>query len=244
MNLNPNNADTLPSNANNSLAVANQQGGEGGTSHQQIPGIVKRKMRVNGQVVCMVIVLAVSAATIHFMRQYGVRAGINFESVPIDYQQPDEAKARTYEKIMADLARIQKPMEVALGDFTDTPFMLDRPVTKVNPNIPNSASMTPDQLAAESERRAAEQKREEMMLTLRNLRLQGVMGGKSPLARISDSTYRVGDVIYETFTIISIEGREIMLDADGERFTLSMQDHESAPGGKVAPMRGNKPRLK
>lgn len=230
MNLNPNLPEPMPANSS-ALAAPNADGAPQG---MPLPN-AKPKNRLSGQLACMVIIVAVSAATIFFMRQYGVKAGINFDTVAVEYQQPDEAKARTYERIMSDLSRIQKPMEVALGEFGASPFMLDRPVTRVNPADPNSAALTPEQIAAEAERRRLEQEREEMLLTLRNLKLQGVMGGHVPLARISDNTYRVGDVIYKTFTITKIEGREVTVECKGEEFTLSME--AAADGPKVSPMR-------
>ena len=230
MNLNPNLPEPLPANSS-AITSPNNDGAPQG----QPIAMGKPKNRLSGQIACMIIIVAVSAATIFFMRQYGVKAGINFDTVTVEYQQPDESRARTYERIMNDLSRIQKPMEVALGEFGSSPFMLDKPVTRVNPADPNSASKTPEQIAAESEQRRLEQEREDMMLTLRNLKLQGVMGGHVPLARISDNTYRVGDVIFKTFTITKIEGRQVTVEARGEEFVLSMEDADDGP--KVSPMR-------
>lgn len=232
MNLNPNLPEPMPANSH-ALAAPNAEGGQA-NAPAYVPG--KSKNRLSGQIACMVIIVAVSAATIFFMRQYGVKAGINFDTVAVEYQQPDEAKARTYQRIMADLSRIQKPMEVALGEFGASPFMLDRPVTRVNPANPTGPEMTPEEIAAEAERRRVEQEREEMLMALRNLKLQGVMGGSVPLARISDRTYRVGDVIYDVFTITKIEGREVTVQCKGESFTISMEDVDAGP--KASPMRG------
>lgn len=232
MNLNPNLPEPMPANSH-ALAAPNADGAApGGAPFTP----TKAKNRLSGQIACMVIIVAVSAATIFFMRQYGVKAGINFDTVTVEYQQPDESKARTYERIMNDLTRIQKPMEVALGEFGASPFMLDRPITKVNPNNPSGPAMTPEEIAAQAERRRIEQEREEMLMALRSLKLQGVMGGSTPLARISDHTYRVGDVIYDTFTITKIEGREVTVTCKDETFTLSMEAGDAGP--KASPMRG------
>lgn len=232
MNLNPNLPEPLPANTQ-ALAAPNAEGSQAPAG---APMGSKPRNRLSGQFACMIIIVAVSAATIFFMRQYGVKAGINFDTVTVEYQQPDESKARTYQRIMADLARIQKPMEVALGEFGASPFMLDRPVTQINPSNPSAASLTPEELAAQAEARRLEQEREEMLMNLRNLKLQGVMGGSTPLARISNATYRVGDVIQKTFTIISIEGREVVVECKGERFTISMEDTADS-GPKISPMR-------
>lgn len=235
MNLNPNLPEPMPANAH-ALAAPNAEGGgmPGGTPFSG----AKPRQRLSGQIACMVIIVAVSAATIFFMRQYGVKAGIDFDTVAVEYQQPDEAKARTYERIMADLSRIQKPMEVALGEFGASPFMLDRPVTKVNPLNPTGPAMTPEEIAAQAERRRIEQEREEMLMALRGLKLQGVMGGGTPLARISDQTYRVGDAIYDIFTITKIEGREVTVTCRNETFTISMEAGDAGP--KATPMRGKR----
>lgn len=246
MNLNPNLPEPLPPNQQRDIAVAGSANAGGGGGAEEVTQASSRQgIRVSGHVVCMAIVVAVSAATIYFMRQYGVRAGIDFDTVTVEYQQPDESKARTYEKIMADLERIQRPMEVALGEFSATPFMLDRPVTTVSPQDPNAGRMSPEELAAEAERRRIEQRREELMMALRSLKVQGVMGGRVPLARISDETYRVGDTIANLFQIVAIEGREVVLEHEGERFTLGMQEPDAgggSGGNNLSPMRPNRPK--
>lgn len=234
MNLNPNLPEPMPANSH-ALAAPNA---EGNAANPAAFAPAKARNRLGGQIACMIIIVAVSAATIFFMRQYGVKAGINFDTVAVEYQQPDEAKARTYQRIMNDLARIQQPMEVALGEFGASPFMLDRPVTKVNPANPSGPAMTPEEIAAQAERRRIEQEREEMLMALRSLKLQGVMGGGVPLARISDRTYRVGDAIYDTFTITKIEGREVTVTCKDETFILTMEASDAGP--KASPMRGKK----
>ena len=49
------------------------------------------------------------------MRRYGMKSGIQFDKVDVEFKDTDTEKAKTYERIMADLATVQKPLDVALG---------------------------------------------------------------------------------------------------------------------------------
>ena len=59
--------------------------------------------------------------------------------------------------------------------------------------------------------------------TIDGLKIQSIMGGRVPLAKISNETYTVGDIVAELFKIVAIEGRTVTLvTADGEEFQLTL----------------------
>lgn len=216
----------------------------GGLSPEELAGKRgTRAGRTSTQVVILLLVVAVSAVSLWWMRREGTRVGVTFAELKVDYTEPDAEKARTYARIMADLSRIQAPLDVALGEFGASPFMLEsgKPVVKhgqvVMPTGPSA-----EEVAAREAAEKAEARRLELESALGNLRLQSIMGGRVPLARVDDRTVRIGDTIGEYFVVTDISGREVTVTADGQTFTLSLAERtDDAP--KKAPVKvGNPPR--
>lgn len=189
------------------------------------------KRRLPAQTLILFLVLGVSAGSLAWMRREGTRAGIDFAELKVDYHEPDAEKARTYERIMSDLARLQAPLDVALTDLGKSPFMLDAAKPAITDNgQPVMTGTSPEELAAA----AAEARRQELIHALQSMKVQSVMGGKNPLARIDDQTVRIGDVLGQ-FVVTGIEGRVVALEADGHTFTITMETADGSP--KKAPVR-------
>lgn len=201
--------------------------------------VVKPRSKLPQQTIVMAIVLAVSAVSIFGMRTLGMKAGIAFGDQAIDYTPPDSEKARTYERIMTDLARVQTPLDVALGEFGKSPFMLQQQVPKTPGVAEALAGPTPEQKAAEEAKRRAEERRLYLEDSLSKIRLQGVMNGPHPLARIDGETRRLGDQIGDDFVIKRIEDRTVILTADGRDFSLTLEAVNQGP--KAPPMKMGKP---
>jgi hypothetical protein len=197
------------------------------------------RRRLPAQTLILLLILCVSAGSLSWMRREGTKVGIDFTELKVDYTEPDAEKARTYERIMADLARIQTPLDVALTDLGKSPFMLDsgRPVLTDNGELVNTGPSPEERAAAEAAAKA-EARRLELIALLQSMKLHSVMGGKVPLARIDDQTVRVGDVLGE-FAVTGIDGRVVTLEADGHTFTLSME--AAGPNPKKSPVKMGKP---
>ncbi|MDX2131965.1 MAG: hypothetical protein SFY69_07935 [Planctomycetota bacterium] len=212
-----------------------------GLSPEELAGQRPPKRRGSTQVVIFALVIGVSAISLWWMRREGTRAGVSFEEIKVEYTEPDAEKARTYQRIMADLARVQTPLDVALGEFGRSPFMLDTgtaTITEHGTEVP--AGPTPEEVAAREAAERAAARRQELVDALASLRLQSVMGGRSPLARIDDETVRVGDRVAKLFTVSGIEGRSVTLEADGQVFTLTMDDRRTDQPRR-APVKMGKP---
>jgi hypothetical protein len=199
-----------------------------------------RARRVSAQVVILLLVVGASAASLWWMRREGMKVGVNFQEMKLEYSEPDAEKARTYARIMADLARIQTPLDVALCEFGKSPFMLETGQARVGEPVASPAKgLSAEELAAREAAERAEARRLEIRGLLENMRLQGIMGGRVPLARIDGQTLQVGDKVGEFFTVVAIEGRAVTLEADGEKYTLTMDEPKSAP--KKAPVKVGTP---
>lgn len=204
-----------------------------------------RASKASTQAVILLLVVAVSAISLWWMRREGTRVGVTFAELKVDYSEPDAEKARTYARIMADLSRIQSPLDVALGEFGSSPFMLDtgKPVIS-----PDGVAVTPTGTSAEDAAARiaadkAEARRLELESSLFNIRLQSVMDGRVPLARVNDATVRVGDTIGNFFLVTKIEGRGVTVTADGQEFTLTIKER-STDAPKKAPVKLGAPAKK
>lgn len=206
-----------------------------------IPGMppslegVKRSKRLPTQTILLALVLAVSASALLAMRQYGMRSGMTFEPLLVDYKPEDAEKARTYERIMADLARVQQPLDVALGEFKASPFMFQSAAPVV---VNGEVTMPVDDgsRAAAEARLKAEEKRALTMSKLASLRLQSVFDGRKPIARINDEVVSVGDRVGKgEFLVTEIKGRSVTLSFENETFVLEMAEKERKP--QFAPAR-------
>ncbi|CAG0997426.1 hypothetical protein PHYC_02653 [Phycisphaerales bacterium] len=216
-----------------------------GLSPEELAGKSRgRRGKTSTQVVILLLVVGVSAVSLWWMRREGTKVGVNFQELKVDYSEPDAEKARTYARIMTDLARIQTPLDVALGEFGKSPFMLDSGKAVVSENgVSVPAGPDPQEVAAREAAERAEARRQELLTALENLRLQSLMGGRVPLARIDDRTVRVGDEVGGVFTVTAIEGRTVTLAADGQTFTLTI-DEQRTTTPKRAPVKMGTPSKK
>jgi len=195
----------------------------------------RRRVRVPQQTIVMLVVLSVSAGAIYGMRTLGMKAGIAMGIDPIEYSAPTQDRRQGYDRIMNDLARIQNPLDVTLGEFGKSPFMMQTTSVQVLVDPVAGPALTPEEIAAKEVRRKAEERQIELETKLTQVQLQSVMGGRRPLARVNGETYRVGDSINDVFIIKRIEHRSIILTADGTEFTLTL---EVGPGtNKASPMK-------
>jgi hypothetical protein len=181
--------------------------------------------RISSHLIVTGVVLVASAATLMGMRAYGARSGLTFEAVTTDVSYKEDAgQLAQYDKIMADLSRVNKPLDVALEDFGHSPFMVRMANRPGDTGVslaggPGRGDGTTDEQRIAQARVA---RQNELMNEASRLELHSVLGGSVPVARISDSTVGVGDTI-GSFTVAVIEGRSVTLESDGWKFNLTMQ---------------------
>jgi hypothetical protein len=181
-----------------------------------------RKAKMPSQVPLLLVILCISGGALYSMRQYGMKSGFKFQDVNVDIQEEDSEKARTYERIMADLDRVQNPLDVTLTEFGNSPFMRAQGEVTYTPEVgPRTPEMTD-----------VERRRIEAVDTLKRLKLRGIIGH---VARIDDETVRVGDTVAGLFVVKSIDGRTVTFEAHGEVFTLTLEAAKAGP--KKSPTR-------
>lgn len=118
--------------------------------------------------------------------------------------------------IVAMFATDRTASQVPINYVQKNPFTLHTPVAKVE-------EATERKGPSEEELRA--QRRVQLEGEIQNMRLQSVMGGRTPIAIINNEFLREGQE-FGSFTVkqISAERLTVILEHQGERFTLSMQN--------------------
>lgn len=167
------------------------------------------------QSIVMVVVVLVSAVAVVGMRAMGTRAGIAMGNDEVQYTAQDADVGMRFMRVMNELARVQRPLDVALGEFGRSPFMIQGATTR-------SSDMTPEQRAELERREKQENRRKQIDESFAALKIQSIVGGRVSLARISGDVYSEGDVINGIFKVVGIEDRTVHLEADGQRFELTL----------------------
>jgi hypothetical protein len=194
----------------------NPRGRGGIESIIQEAEVPRPRRRFPTQTLLLLLILSASAGALYGMRKYGMQSGFSFKTVEVTLEDQDIERARTYERIMIDLARIQEPLDVALGEFDNSPFMRRPQPNRVNPDL----GPIPSERPTDQERLMAE-----AVTRLKMMRLNSIIG---PVARIDNQTIRAGSTI-DIFTVKSVAGRTVTLEAYGQEFTISIETAHPRP---------------
>jgi hypothetical protein len=196
-------------------------GGESGSSAGDVlPASPRRSLSF--QTLVVVLVLAASGGVLYLMRKQGMQSGFKFQPLPVE---KELAKVRTRaaadeQRILGELARSTLE-SLPNEDIQKNPFQLEG----------HSATQAADPSAglADRQRQEHERRQAEILGRLAALNLTSVMDGPNPVAYISGTLVRVGDIIEESFTVAQIRDRSVDLLADGKIYTLHLSEG-TAPG--------------
>ena len=197
-----------------------------GVDNAQQGGLVTpRKRKVSTQAIALGLLLALGGGMIYAMRLLGIGPLTTLaKTVLPDYDlTKPSARAADHQKILQDLAANHAASQVPADEVQKNPFrMADvvAPTTTVSTGDPNAAGRA----AADRARRDAESKHGKVQAALSSLKVNGIIGGSNPVARISGEAVRVGDTVGEIFTVKAIHGRGVELEHDGVSYELSMDD--------------------
>jgi hypothetical protein len=183
--------------------------------------------KVNTQLVIAMCVLAIGGGAIYGMRYIGMQAGLDENAVSIDYtSESDVADVnKRFTSVMRNLDESSIAVQlVSLESFADSPFA--RPTTEIEDEIPVDPGMSQEERLAlqkqrEIERQQAERK-EQVISEAMRFKLQGIIGGSRPAARVSGQAVRVGMDLGEFFTVKVITGRNMIIEGDGMQFELAI----------------------
>jgi len=191
------------------------EGGSNASTSSRRPGM-------QSGLLVLALVVVIAGAVLFMMRQYALQGGLQFVHVNIDY--PVGPGARTaaddaeHDRVMQDLRRSEFLIQIPLDEIRRNPFQLGEKQEEATP--------VPDSRLSEAEilRRQREQRDREVRATLSALRLNSIISGHIPIARISGRPYRIGDTVADVFVVRAIYARSVELEADEQIFTLNIGD--------------------
>ena len=181
----------------------------------------KPKSKVSAQTIVLVAVLVIGSGLLFAMRRLGMGPGSSIAGIKIEYEPGKSGSADRVDNLLASLDRLDDPVQVPEYLVTRNPFMLDieapvedTPTTAVKPTGPDQAT------------RNAQQRRLDLQKRFDQLKIQSIIGGRVPLAKINGETVTVGDAVADFFTVKAISGRSVTLTADDESYTLFMGESD------------------
>ncbi len=219
--------ETLAPGAGGDSSQPGGMGGMGGAGGLIAP----KKRKVSTQAIALGALLALGGGMIYAMRILGIGPLTTLaKTVVPDYDlTKPSARAADHQKIIEDLAANHAASQVPVEEVQKNPFKMSDVVSPAAPvagakGDPNAAGRA----AADRARRDAELKRGKVHGALSQLKVNGIIGGSNPVARVSGEAVRIGDTLAEgMFTVKAIHGRSVELElvnGDGQTFELTMDD--------------------
>lgn len=185
--------------------------------------------KFSGQVVIAGVVIVLAAGAIYTMRFVGLNAGFGGESVKIDYtaQSGTPEMNRRFESVMGQLDASMSAVQIAdSAALPATPFTRpdnSEPADTMVFEEPTSMSDL-DRLSrlAEEERRVRLEARAGLLKNeLARLQVQGIIGGRVPVARINGQPVTIGAML-GPFRVVTIERQSVLIEADGTTYELQI----------------------
>jgi hypothetical protein len=232
-NIDQNTAEQSPEGSSNIFLNLNQEDSTGIPSLKSAPESAiassESESKVSVHMVVALGVVAVGAGVIYAMRYIGMKAGLNEEIAQIDYtSQSENAEFKSrFGEVIVELD--ESTIAVQLSDheeFIDAPFARPSAMgsspepVRIDPGMSEAERLELQrQRQLEIER---QQRYDSVYSEAMSFRLQGVVGGSRPAARVSGQPVSVGSQLGEFFKVIEITGRSVVIEGDGMRFELAM----------------------
>lgn len=181
--------------------------------------------------VTVVLVLAVGSGAIYWMRQTGMKSGMDFNSEPIAFQsQYSPADHDRFQRVLRDLEQSDSRVQIAAADSGSNPFFIGI-VKEDTSAVEEAARLKREKERAEEEKRRADEARQKMIVGgAAKLRLGTILFSSDPRASIDNRVVGVGDKVGEFFTVSEIQPQAVILKADGVPYTITPQTH--GPGAR------------
>lgn len=178
---------------------------------------------VSGGVIVAGLVIALGLGAIFGMRMVSklvdtVQALAQVQFDPDQKSKEEDARMR---KVMLELDRSSRPVQV-VDPLRRDPFarlntgddIVSIPVDTEDPEAVARAREEAERRAREAaRRRALDEMTRAVESEIAELKVQGLIGGRVPVARINGEAVRVGDRVGEHFVVESIDGRQVVVFA-------------------------------
>lgn len=188
--------------------------------------VAPKKAKISTQAITLGVLLVVGGGMIYGMRILGIGPLTTLaKTVVPDYDlTKPAARSGDHKRILADLEANHASGQVPADQVQKNPFSLADLMTPTASATPADNGEAAARAAADRAKRDADAKRKRLQTTLAGLKINGILGGSNPVARISGEAVRVGDTVADMFKVKAIHGRAVELEFEGETFTLQMDD--------------------
>lgn len=166
----------------------------------------------------LLLVVVIAAGLLAGMRSLGMATRITLTDIKIDYPLEKTAAAAfrsDHDHILEDLRASNQVKQVPLDGVQMNPFEWKGFATHEV-----TAAKGPDD--AELSRQQRDARHRQIQALAGQLKLNSIVGGQVPVARISGELARIGDRVADLFVVRAIEGRQVRLEADGQTFLLTL----------------------
>ena len=186
------------------------------------------RARVSSTWVLLAGAVLVAGGVLWGMRWVGMKGGMTGgKAVTFDASLLDAASRpkRDHSGVLDDLKSSRVTQQVPGDSVKKNPFRIADSMAGLLPTVdsPQGDDGTARaNAAAEAERRKAQERLRAVQSALAGLKVQSILGGRSPVARVSGKMVRIGDELAEFFTVKAIHGRSIELECDGRTFEVAM----------------------
>lgn len=171
------------------------------------------------------LIVAAAFGALFAMRHFGLGPAVSLAEVAVEYKPENSTDAAASAKVLADLERSRRAVQVPAEKITKDPFELLLNNTADEPAVDHDLARRAE---LERQRLAREARQRELEDVFNSLQLQSVMLGSVPIARINGQIYKPGMIVAELFVVERIESRQVGLYADGQEFVLDL-DAEAKP---------------
>lgn len=169
--------------------------------------------------------VVLAAGGIFGMRKLGMNMGTAAADAPmaaIEATPSTKIESGRFENLMAELEAGDRPVQVDSGRLGRSPFELAVEATAVVEQPKETEEERLARLAEEARLKAEADRKRLIESTLTGLKLYGVVGGRTPAAKINAQIVREGDLIADLFKVKQIKSRSVVLEVDGVEYEIEM----------------------
>lgn len=193
-----------------------------------------RKGLRSTQTIALALLVAAAGGVVYGMRQAGIgpMGALATTKMPdYDVTKAPGSKTADHKRVLAQLEATTTGAQVPADQVQKNPFRLADLLSTDGGPVDDGASEAAERARAERVRRDAEARAKRVSAELNSLKVNAIMGGSTPVARLSGELYRVGDAVGE-FTVTAIRAREVDLESDGQIYTLSLDQSDPRKSAK------------
>lgn len=182
------------------------------------------RAKLSTQTLLLGVLLLAGAGIVYGMRVLGVGSLRNFASATVpdyDISKTGVNKTLEHKRAIEALHASDIKTQVAPEDIRKNPFKMADALLRSDPGDDGdkSAKQLADRL-----RRDTESRKSRIAAGVSKIKVNSILGGSNPVARIDGEFVRIGDQVDDLFTVTAIHGRTVDLECDGKSYSLTMDE--------------------